>query len=200
MNKFLAFFAPILVLAGIGYFYISSHPQTVKPTTILGDKTINQILPTPEQKTEFGTPEKLTISALGINAPVEAVGLDAKRNMDVPKKPEDVGWYKLGYKPGEAGNAVFAGHLDWTNGPAVFWELNKVKPGDQITVTDNSNRTLTFEVTNKQNYPWNQFPVQDVFGSQGDSKLILITCGGTFDKPSQNYSQRIVVYSILKST
>ena len=41
----------------------------------------------------------------------------------VPSKPTDVAWYKPGPAPGEAGDAVIDGHLDWTTGRAVFWDL-----------------------------------------------------------------------------
>ena len=200
MSKFLALLTPILVLGGLIYFYVSSHFLASIPL----DSPINTVpipkSPTNSPQPEFGTPEKLSIPAININAKVESVGLDAKKNMDVPQKPEDVGWYSLGYKPGDIGNAVIDGHLDWYNGPAVFWNLNKLKTGDTIIVADDKGKTLTFEVTNKQAYSWNQFPVNDVFGSQGKQQLILITCGGTFDKPTKNYSDRVVVYSILKSS
>src|SRR5687768_11412154 len=57
-------------------------------------------------------PQRLDIPKLGITAVVEHVGLDAKKNMDVPKDHHNVAWYQHGPVPGEVGNSVVAGHLD----------------------------------------------------------------------------------------
>lgn len=48
--------------------------------------------------------------------------MDAKGNMDIPKRDENVAWYQIGYYPGSKGNAVIAGHYDTATGsPAVFY-------------------------------------------------------------------------------
>ena len=46
--------------------------------------------------------------------------------MGTPSQASRVAWYQLGSSPGDVGDAVLAGHLDWTNGPAVFWYLGKL--------------------------------------------------------------------------
>src|SRR5437879_6754319 len=62
-------------------------------------------------------PVKLVIPKIGLDAAVEQVGVDKNHNMDVPKLPQDTGWYEPGPAPGQAGDAVIDGHLDWTNVP-----------------------------------------------------------------------------------
>jgi len=49
--------------------------------------------------------------------------------MAVPSVPSHVAWYSPGPAPGEPGDAVIDGHLDWTTGPAVFWNLGKLHAG-----------------------------------------------------------------------
>lgn len=143
-------------------------------------------------------PVRIQIPEINVDAEFESVGLDAKRNMDVPKAAENVGWYNLGPKPGEVGSAVAAGHLDDPNGdPAVFWDLIKLKPGDEIKVTDKSGAERTFIVKDIQSYDTDKFPLDEVFADTSGKKLNLITCEGTFDKVAKSYSKRTVVYSEL---
>ncbi len=119
--------------------------------------------------------------------------------MDIPKKAADVGWFSLGFKPGEVGNAVIDGHLDTQTGaPAVFYDLKSLVVGDQIQVTDQAGKQYNFKVTQIQNYPFDQVPLQSVFGNSSRPHLNLITCQGTWDTQNKNYSQRTVVYTELE--
>lgn len=148
---------------------------------------------------QIGLPANLKIPKIGVDAPVEPVGLDRDGKMGVPSNADLVGWYKLGVKPGERGNAVFAGHLDTVTGaPAVFYNLSKLEVGDEIISTDISGRQYVFKVTDKQTYLYNSFPLQDIFGDSQDIALNLITCAGVFDQISSNYNQRIVIFSKLE--
>jgi sortase (surface protein transpeptidase) len=125
--------------------------------------------------------------------------MDAAGRMDVPKKDTDVAWYNLGYRPGEKGGAVIDGHLDKASGaPAVFWDLKKLSPGDELSVTDANGHQLTFAVVRTVSYAWNQLPIKEVFGASSVPMLNLITCQGTWDTTKKNYSNRMVVYAQLK--
>jgi sortase (surface protein transpeptidase) len=68
--------------------------------------------------------------------------------MGVPKNVDEVGWFEPGYKAGAKGHAVLAGHVDSLTGPAIFYNLQKVKPGDKVTLTDSEGRKMVFEVKN----------------------------------------------------
>src|SRR5438309_658887 len=77
----------------------------------------------PEAAARPPLPVRLVIPAIQVDASVEQVGRTPDGAMDVPKESNDVGWYKLGFRPGEQGNAVMAGHLDTATDRAVFWDL-----------------------------------------------------------------------------
>lgn len=141
-------------------------------------------------------PQTLRIPRLGVNASVESVGLTPEGNMGVPKNAGNVGWYNLGYKLGENGSVVLAGHLDDVYGqPAVFYNLSRLQVGDEIFATDQNGKEYRYRVTRKVNYPYNQLPLQEVFVSNDKARLNLITCQGVFDRSQRNYTHRIVVYS-----
>ena len=150
-----------------------------------------------EAEVQPGKPVTLIIPKLGITTQVELAGLDSTGAMEVPKLPEDVAWYKLGARPGMPGNAVIAGHLDWTAGPAVFWHLNELSSGDTVTVVDDKQVSWEFKVTKVASYAYIQFPLQHVFGDGSEANLNLITCAGQFNHSTKNYSNRMVVYTQL---
>lgn len=143
-------------------------------------------------------PTTLDIPAIDLTAPVEAVGLMENGEMAVTESFGKTGWYDGGYKPGEPGNAVIGGHVDSRNGPAIFYNLNKLSKGDEIFVKNKEGETRTFVVTDTQEYPWNDASLQSIFGYSHRSTLNLITCTGDFDRSSRNYSKRLVVYTELK--
>jgi sortase (surface protein transpeptidase) len=171
-------------------------------TNIVGKNTLtatNISTAIKQNEIQFGIPIRLNIPKLGVTANVEAVALDIKNNMDVPQKVEDVGWYKLGVKPGEKGNAVIDGHYDDVTGaPVVFYNLISLQVGDPIETVDNNGKKLTFIVQKKANYAYNQFPLLEVFGQSNGKNLNLITCSGTWDKNNKTYADRLVIYSTLK--
>ncbi len=186
--SFLILFVGV-ILAGFLYRYLSA------PEASSGIPTPTIVAQT-EYATKFGLPVKLEIPNINVASSVEYVGLDSKRNMDVPKEAANVGWYNLGPKPGEMGSAVMAGHLDDPSGaPAVFWNLKKLKIGDEINVTDENGEELTFRVTKIETFPFDEFPLEEVFADTSGKYLNLITCEGEFDKATKNYAERTVVYS-----
>lgn len=141
-------------------------------------------------------PAQIEIPALGIQTKVEQVGLDAYGKMDVPSTDETVAWYAGGYKPGEVGQAVIAGHYDTQTGaPAVFYHLSSLHEGDRVRITAESGEVKTFTVTRIATYESANFPVKDVFGPAVDRGLNLITCEGKYNAQAHNYSHRTVVYT-----
>src|ERR1700704_2334116 len=69
-------------------------------------------------------PARLVISKIGVDATIEARGLDASRNLLTPKDFNDVAWYNLGPAPGQPGNALVNGHVDWWTGSGVFTRVH----------------------------------------------------------------------------
>ncbi len=45
-------------------------------------------------------------------------------------------------------------------------------------------------------YPKNALPASEVFDQDTTSRLVLITCGGTFDWATRHYSDNVVVYAL----
>ncbi|MGH7922052.1 MAG: class F sortase [Candidatus Dormibacteraceae bacterium] len=149
-------------------------------------------IPTATAAPAPATPTALSIPAIGVQAQVEDVGLDATGAMAVPSNIDDTAWYDDGPAPGQAGDAVLDGHLDWYTGPAVFWNLANLHAGDTISVTMSSGSRLNFDVETLQSYPYTSAP-PGLFSTSGPPRLSLITCAGQWDAGKQIYSNRLVV-------
>lgn len=144
------------------------------------------------------TPLEVRIPAINVTAKVEQVGQDASGAMADPSSWWTVGWYKHGTRPGARGSAVMAGHLDSDTGTAVFWKLDRLKPGDTVEVTDDKGVTRTFVVEKTEVYDDSKAPMQEIFASDDGSRLNLITCDGTWDERTGEYGKRLVVYTKLR--
>ncbi len=200
MKKIIYFVIILLgIVAGVGAVRLlrsSTNTQT-KAQVLPAYTVVSSPTPTPSIALK---PITLIIPKLHINAEVEEVGLDSKGAMDVPKKEADVGWYSLGVKPGEVGNAVVAGHFDDVLGkPAVFYHLADLKQGDTIEIINSGQKKLEFTVEEVKSYPTDSFPLTQVFGESNKRRLNLITYDGIFNKSKKLYSQRLVIYSILSN-
>lgn len=156
--------------------------------------------PTPDPFESAGPIVRFEIPAIGVDAPVEKVGRLPDGRMDVPKVPENVAWFTESALPGQpAGRtSVVAGHLDSPYGPAVFYELRKLVPGDELAVTYQNGDRYVFEVVTKERYPDDNAPIDKIFGANSDQMLNLITCDGAWDRGRANYNQRLVIYSRLE--
>lgn len=144
-----------------------------------------------------GLPVRLIINteAVRVNAPIEYVGLTRDNAMEAPKGWWNGGWYRLGPRPGQPGNAVIAGHLDSDTGPAVFWDLGKMNTGDVVTVVDDRGQNIRFRVTRKSVYYADSAPLEQIFGPSQRSHLNLITCDGYFNPSAGVYDRRLIVFT-----
>ncbi|TDC42809.1 class F sortase, partial [Micromonospora sp. KC207] len=144
------------------------------------------------------TPVRLTIAAIDVHARVVPVAASAAGELEVPPAgpPAVAGWYRLGVSPGEAGNAVVVGHVDSReNGPAVFFDLGRLRPGDRIQIARADSRVATFAVDGVGAYPKTRFPTALVYGTGPVPRLRLVTCGGRFDERDRAYLDNIVVFA-----
>lgn len=145
-------------------------------------------------------PVRLLIPTIGVNAPVEGVGVTPDGDLAVPQRHpwDDVGWYTAGSRPGERGSAVIDGHLDRPHGlPAVFWRLREMRVGDKVQVINASGKTLTFHVNAIELYPPQDAPIQQIFGNHNGDYLNLITCAGDWIPSQHQTTLRLVVYTSL---
>jgi len=159
------------------------HPEPTRPPALRGR-------PVPVR------PLTVTMAAIGVRSTLVPLRLDRAGALQPPADFGHAGWYVGGPVPGDPGPAVIAGHVDSRAGPAIFFRLRDLRPGDAVVVARSDGRAVRFRVVTVQRYPKNAFPTRRVYGPTPDRALRLITCGGSFDYARRSYRDNIVVYAL----
>jgi sortase (surface protein transpeptidase) len=142
-------------------------------------------------------PVHLAIPKIGVSVRLSVLGLNRKGTVNIPTNFAVPGWYKGDRSPGQKGSAVILGHVDSTNGPAIFYKLDKLGLGNRIDVTLRNGKKLVFAVIGVRMFQKTNFPNRLVYGARTYPALQLVTCGGIFDPRSGHYLSNIVVFTAL---
>ena len=142
-------------------------------------------------------PDQLDLPQRRVSAPVVPVGVDAAGAMAVPDPATTVGWWSGGARPGDAtGTVVLVGHVDsHTTGLGAFAALPALVPGEPVDVRAADGHTVRYRVAARRRYRKADLPAA-VFARDGPARLVLITCGGRFDRGQRSYQDNVVVYAL----
>jgi hypothetical protein len=153
-------------------------------------------VPWPSAAGPVALPVELTVPAIGVRTSLVRLGLTPAGRLQVPASFTVAGWYDGSPRPGATGSAIIAGHIDSRAGPAVFYRLASLRPGDLAYVRRADGTVALFRVTGVRIYPKDRFPTTAVYGPAPGPALRLITCGGTFDPALHSYLSNVVVYAV----
>jgi hypothetical protein len=148
-------------------------------------------------------PVSVEIPAIGVNSPLLHLGVNSDGTMQVPSlvtSSDEAAWYKYSATPGQIGPSVIEGHVDSYQGPAVFFRLGALRPGDRIDVRLADGITAIFRVTGVREYLKDKFPAKAIYGATNYAALRLITCGGAFDYATGHYLSSVIVFASLTSS
>ena len=142
-------------------------------------------------------PVGLTIPRIGVRAEnIVDLGLADDGTIEVPQDASQPGWFSPGPSPGQLGPAVIAGHVDSTTGPAVFYRLGELRPGDRVQVARARGSTAVFRVSKVETCEKKAFTTRAVYGTTRHAELRLITCSGEYDTQT-GYLSNTVAFAHL---
>jgi sortase (surface protein transpeptidase) len=192
----------LLVLAAFHAACDGSSSGNARPTpepTSAPASTPRSLIPT-HIPSNSSIPVRLRIESIDVDANVIVLGVDENRIMETPDSPVDVAWYDFSDRPGATGNAVFSGHVDYINfGPAVFWDLQRLRPDDIIDVEGENGTVLSYAVVWSTEYLANptQAELEEIVGNTPVGSVTLMTEAGAFD--GTQYTHRLVVRAEIVS-
>jgi hypothetical protein len=169
-----------------------------------GSRTGSRAVDRDEARPEFGPvltgspPVGLGIPRIGVHSTdIVDLGFQKDGSIEVPLDPDSPGWFTPGPSPGQVGPAVIAGHVDGESGPAVFYRLGELRPGDRVTVDRQDGTTATFVIDRVETFEKDAFPTREVYGSTDRAELRLITCSGQYDD-EEGYLSNTVAFAHLR--
>lgn len=142
-------------------------------------------------------PVGLSIPSIGVSRTrIVDLGLQDDGSIEVPRDASTPGWFTPGPSPGQLGPAVIAGHVDSDTGPAVFYELGQLRPGDRAQITRADGTVATFKIDRVVTFEKDDFPTRAVYGATTRAELRLITCSGQYAEET-GYDSNTVVFAHL---
>lgn len=128
---------------------------------------------------------------------VVSLGLLKNNQIASPNNIYDAGWYAGSAKPGEAGAMFIYGHVSSWQAKGVFYDLKKLMPGEQVLVTRGDNKKLTYKVITTKTYQADKVDMDTVLRAidAGKPGLNLMTCTGHVIKGTNEFDQRLVVFT-----
>jgi len=90
------------------------------------------------------------------------------------------------------GSTVIDGHIDSAAaGAGALFHLAQLNPGQPITITTTTGVVITYRVQARRVYPKAEGLPADLFAQTGPARLVLISCGGTFDTTNRSYDDNL---------
>lgn len=132
----------------------------------------------------------------GPGAPVDRVSVRGDGSLELPADPNRVGWWAQGARAGSpVGTVLIAGHVDAEGyGLGFFAALAGLREGQIVRLAAG---------THEQRYRIDTITTQDseelartgdrLLDRSGPARLVLITCGGPFDRATGRYTRNVVV-------
>ncbi|MFD5520123.1 class F sortase [Streptomyces sp. NPDC127066] len=178
---------------------ITEHTRTPAPIDIgaLPAAEAPGTRPTAEPAPQAARPVRIRIPGIGVDRPLTDLHVQSDGHLAAPEDPSQVGWWSDGPRPGEAGAAIVVGHVDSLTGPAAFYGISALHPGDSISIDRADHTHADFTVRALRQYAKDDFPDSEVYATTGPPELRLITCGGTYDPAAGGYRDNVVAYATL---
>lgn len=182
-------------------FGSSSSGQVASATTAPESKVDESKPPTDWLKNYVVAPDLpriITIPSQNAAARVTRQGMAADGTLQTPKNIYDTGWYEGSSKPGQGGAVLIDGHATGPTASGVFDNLDKLTPGQAITIERGDGHVLTYIVKETK-----IMPAQSVNMAQlllpyqpGAKGLNLISCTGDYDAKTNTYADRVIVFAV----
>lgn len=187
------------VLCSVFIFTLATKP--IEKTESTPESSVAAMAEVVKEDTPYlseSEPVRLRIPKLSIDTTfTPPLDILASGEVQVPDSNTEVGWYKYSPTPGEIGPAVVLGHVDSYTGPAVFFYLGQLEPGDDVFIERQDGTVAHFKVDSLERPKQVEFPTERVYGNIAHAGLRLITCSGIYIKGQQAYTHNLIVYASL---
>jgi len=138
---------------------------------------------------------RVVVPSLSIDMPIEPLGVDADNLMELPVSPFAAAWYRFGPAPAsDSGATVIAAHVDsLAEGVGPFSQLRRAEIGASVTVVDAAGVEHEYRVVSVERIDKAEVPLDRVFTREGKPVVVLVTCGGDWNRQAESYRDNYIV-------
>ncbi len=143
-------------------------------------------------------PKKIRITKINVDAYIQKAGVDQNKRVAVPNNVHLAAWFADSVKPGQKGLSIIDGHVSGRQTEGVFEQIGKLSAGDEVEIEMGNGTIKKYKVIESQQIKESE-AVSVLFDQSPKvvSQLNLITCGGRFDRSTNQYEDRIIVSTEL---
>lgn len=101
---------------------------------------------------------------------------------------------------GQDGATLIDGHVSGPTQPGVFKHLGDLSSGDRLEVERGDGTKLGYRVAEVEEHQFADIDMRRLLKPDGDAHqgLNLITCSGRFDRATQRYTDRTLVFAVAE--
>jgi len=171
----------------------SAEPPSTETSPPVDSRPSTQAPPSTSPAPAGFVPERLVVDAVAIDAPLIATSVDGDGALVPPKDPRQLAWWR-GVRPGRgAGSVLVAGHLDMRSyGQGPLARIVRLAPGDRAVLTGAGGSTASYVLRGITTIPKDALPAAELFGTDGPERLVLVTCGGTYDWDLRSWDSNVI--------
>jgi LPXTG-site transpeptidase (sortase) family protein len=120
--------------------------------------------------------------------------------LNLPNNATTVAWWSSGSMPGDVtGTVVLAAHVSYNGRRGPFTHLDRLAPGAIVSVRQADGTVRNFRVAGERVVDKASLKREDLFRTTGAPRLALITCGGTYNAATRNYSENVIIFAVPTS-
>jgi LPXTG-site transpeptidase (sortase) family protein len=196
-----------VILAAIAaalYVYDRQAEPKPPPDALTSRSAPSSAEPSPQAIANYTVPslhpKYIAIPSIDVgNSRVRELGLTSGGAIATPDNIYDAGWYDRSSLPGQKGAEFIYGHVSSWTAHGIFYDLKKLKAGDNVVVTRGDNKKFTYRVVSTKIYPYKKVDMNQVLRpvSAGEPGLNIMTCTGRIIKGTSEFSERLVVFTKL---
>lgn len=191
----------LLLIVGGVIMLATSGSQNKPPTTAQSDAPKTH-KPSQKEIDEYqvaaDTPRYIYIPDAKVGKTrVMHLGINNKNEIAVPGNINDAGWYTDSSKPGRKGAMFIYGHISSWEAKGIFYDLNKLQAGNEVTVESGDGHKYTYKVIKTKTYDVEKVNMNEVLTpvEANTAALNLMTCTGKVKPGTSEFTERFVVFT-----
>lgn len=182
------------------------HEATSNPNPVIPKETITQSTDKPDEtpphcddsyQVAADSPRKIEIASISIDGCLQKVGIDQHGAIAVPSNIHLAGWFTDSALPGDKGLSIIDGHVLGRFNDAIFARLKDLRKDEMIRIQFGDLSYRTFTIVSVDSYEEKDTMHQVYEPFDGEGRLVLITCDGTYDRSTNTYDRRVVIRALL---